>query len=807
MCESKREWVGRWIEPVQETVSAEPEFSLAQMFSGAPLPPQDPPEERLHPTILLRRRFVSTAPVEKATLRMTARGLYEAHIDGSAVTDAVLLPGFTSYHKDLRYQEFDVTNLLASMGEHVWSVELADGWWAGRVAVQGQSCQWGDRLQVLGELELRYTDGTCELVGTDDAFVSSHGSRVYADIQIGECRDLRLEPEGWQFVGFDDASWTHVTVTDELPGRGDPAIRAQEAPLARVQARLEPLGWWWEGDAIIVDFGQVIAGWVELSCVLGEGQELVLRHAEALDAQGRFFENIVGRNKDQRDRYIGRGRSELLRPSFTFHGFRYVCIEGWNEAVQGPFDPMRVQAQAIWADMRPTGTMVTSDDRLNRLLANVRWSLTGNLINIPTDCPQRERMGWVGDVLIFAPTAAFFFDVDALMGQWLASVRADQLPDGQVLDYSPAPAAIMGNADFLGSLSSAGWGDAIVEVPWTLWQRYGDLDALRANYDAMCAWHDWCAASAAGEVPAIPGGAVPGAKCGDARYVWDTKFHYGDWMFPSYMTGPDMPGPIATSEATKDLAATAYLAHTSDVLAEVAELLCDTVRAEECRAFAANVRRAFAGRFLRGEGLLDREFQGCYVLALAFDMFPEDQRQAAADHLAQMVGDNDNRLDVGFLGMPYLLDVLCDWGHGDVAEALLMQDACPSWLYEVDRGGTTIWESWANVAPDGTVGTFSFNHCAFGCVADWMARHVGGLTPAAPGYAEFRVAPHPVGGLSFCHTEYESAYGRIAVAWEHADDDTLRVELDVPEATVARVLLPSWSQERVLGSGSHVLFG
>lgn len=800
-------WTGRWIEPKQEPVTEEPEFSLAQMFGGAPMPEQAPVEERLHPTQLLRRAFETHGQVEHATLRMTARGLYQTWIDGRPVTEAVLLPGFTSYHKDLRYQEFDVTALLTEPGGHVWAAELADGWWAGRVAVQGQSAQWGDRLQLLGELVVQYADGTREVVGTDGSFVAAPGSRVYADIQIGEKRDLRLEQESWQLPEFDDAGWIPVMVTDELPGTGEPALLPQEAPLARVQAALSPVSWWREDNAIVVDFGQVIAGRVALECLLGDCQELVLRHAEALDASGRFFENIVGRNKDQRDVFVGRGQCERLEPAFTFHGFRFVRIEGWDEALQGPFDPTCIEAHAIWAGMRYTGRMITSDTRLNRLLENVLWSARGNLINVPTDCPQRERIGWVGDALIFAPTASFLYDVNALMRQWLASVRADQLADGQILDYSPAPRAIMGSAEFLGALSSAGWGDAIVLVPWTLWQRYGDLDVLRDNYEAMCAWHDFSVASAAGEMPAIPGGEAPGVKEGDDRYIWDTKFHYGDWMFPSYMMGPDAPGPVATAKATADLCATAYLAHTSDVLAQVAELLGDEDRTRECRTYAANVRRAFVSRFVRGDGLLDREFQGCYVLALAFDLLPEEQRQAAADHLAQMVVSNGNRLDVGFLGMPHLMDVLCRWGHANVAEALLYQDVCPSWLYEVDRGATTIWESWANVAPDGTVGTYSFNHYSFGCVEDWMARYVGGLAPAAPGYEMILVAPHPVGDLRFCHTSFESVRGPIRVDWERVESDRLRVEVELPAGVRARMQLPSWSEPRTAGVGSHVFFG
>lgn len=785
-------WNASWITSTQPKATTEPELTVEMMFVTHQIPKSAPLEERLRKPALLRRSItLADKPIAKAELRMTAHGIYHATINGAEVTEAVFTPDFTSYGKFLMYQTYDVTALLAP-GENVWGVELADGWYVGRISATGDSCQFGDQLAVLGELEVTYADGTTELVCTDDSWSCSTGRYTYADLFIGEKDDLGRDQPGWNAPGFDAAGWDGAVVT------ATPDDAAAYAPLAPQQGpatvrreRLAVSSWWCEDEpdgsmAIIVDFGQVIAGRVQLSCHLDEGQEIRLEHSEVLDENDRFFSNIQGRNKDQTDVFVGRGRDEELEPIFTFHGFRYVRISGWR----GDFDPACIVAVAIRSDLRTTGHLVTSDKRINKLMENIEWSQRGNMLSIPTDCPQRERAGWTGDFQVFAPTATFFMDMESFSDRWLRSVRADQTADGQVLDYSPAAKCIFTTGLF-GSYSSTGWGDAIVMVPWTLYQRYGHKRVLEENYDAMLRWHEFCRTSAAGD------------KTGDDRYVWDTKFHYGDWMFPSYMLGPDAKGPIETSMATKELVATAFLSHVSALTARVARVLGHEDDACEFDAYAAEVRRVFVERFYKGDGRMDREFQGCYVLPLAFDLLPASERQATADHLSQMITANGDRLDTGFLSVPYLLDVLGSYGHEDQAERLLWQGNCPSWLYEVDHGATTIWESWGAIQTDGTVGVYSFNHYAFGCVGDWIVRHVGGLTCRKPGFAEFDVTPAGVAGIDFSELTYESAAGTIRVRWGRGEDG-VRLELKVPEGALAHVHLPGQS-ERVLPGGSYIL--
>ncbi len=781
----KRDWQARWITSTQPKATEEPILTVEMMFITHEIPVSAPLEERLRKPALLRKSFsLEGKKVASAQLLMTAHGIYHATINGRDVSETLFAPEFTSYGKILQYQTYDVTELLED--QNVWGIVLADGWYAGRVGATGDSCQFGDTLTVLGELVITFEDGTRQVVCTDDGFECSTGKYVYSDIFIGEKQDLRLDEPGWDAVrdpSLGEAGAWEPAV--EVEGDYDVLV-PQEGPAVVRREQLPVASWWHEDGTLVLDFGQVIAGRVRISAHLAEGQQITLEHAEALDASGRFFSNIQGRNKDQIDVFVGRGQDETLEPDFTFHGFRFVRITGW----EGEFDPACVKAFAIYSDLRETGHLVTSDERVNHLLDNIEWSQRGNMLSVPTDCPQRERMGWTGDIQVFSPTSTFFMDTEAFLRRWLASVRADQGADGQVIDYSPAPKSIYTTGLF-GSYSSAGWGDAIIMVPWTLYQRYGHKDVLAENYEAMLAWHSFCVDSAAGD------------KDGDARYVWDTKFHYGDWMFPSFMIGPDAKGPIETAMATKDLVATAFLAYSSALLARIARELGRYDDAAAFESYAGNVRRAFQNRFYLGEGRLASDFQGPYVLALAFDLLPESERQATAEYLSQMITANGDRLDTGFLSVPYLLDVLGRFGHADQAARVFFQEGCPSWLYEVEHGATTIWESWAAVQTDGTVGAYSFNHYAFGCVGDWVVRKVGGLSVREPGFAEFDVAPAQVEELEFANLSYETAFGTIDVAWRR-EGDVVRLELTVPAGTIAHVTMPG-EAERSFGAGSYVL--
>ncbi|WP_099224530.1 alpha-L-rhamnosidase [Listeria costaricensis] len=772
-----RVWQAKWITSPEGEIKPEKAFSLKEMFEGAGQMETEPVEERLRPPAYFIKRFsLPEKEVVAAFLHITARGIYEAKLNGRAVTDACFAPDYTSYQHYLQYQTYEITDLLAE--ENSWSVVLADGWYGGRISVQGGSAQFGDRLSFLGEIELRLADGEVRLIGTDDEFGYTTGKYCYSDICIGEKQDLRLDVEGQ----LDSVALRPVQVVSEDYG----ALVPQFGPQVKVMEELPARKIWREGDAVIVDFGQVIAGRVALSLDLAEGQRVEIEHAEVLDEQGQFFNNIVGRNKDQRDVYIGRGERAELVPAFTFHGFRFIRITGYEK----PLACCDLKAQVLYSAMRKAGHMKTSNLKINQLLANIEWSQKGNMLSIPTDCPQRERVGWTGDIQVFSPTASFFMDVEDFLTRWLQNVTYEQLASGEVLDYSPAPKDFYQSVEFTGSLSSAGWGDAIILVPWVLYERYGNTNVLAACYEAMVKWHEFSKRSAAGD------------KEGDARYIWDTKFHYGDWMFPSYMIGPQAKGPMETAKVTKDLVATAFLAHSSEILGKIAARLGKKEDAAGFKGYSDEVRRAFEERFYQ-DGQLTADFQGCYTLAVAFDLLREEHKAAAVGRLVDLIEANQFKLDTGFLSVPYLLDVLADNGYAETARRVFLQEECPSWFYEINQGATTIWESWAGIDPDGgKVGRYSFNHYAFGCVGDWLVRKVGGLKVKKPGFEEFYVAPDFDFPIAFLALTYETKYGQIRIHWQKDEAGGMAVECEVPERTTGFLVLPDGA---AAGLGSEYL--
>lgn len=753
-------WSARWISAPWAKVNPEPEFSLAEMFGGQRAP-QQPVSQRLKPAVVFERHF-NVDRVQSGHLSLTAQGIYQAYLNDQPVSQALFAPDYTAYGQCLQYQTYDVTPLLHD-GENTLKIVVADGWYAGRISVQGGSAQFGDQLALLAELVVIDFGGHQQIIASDEQFEIGTGKWQYADIQIGEKQDLRLTNhiEQAQAATVIDADYSRLTL--------------QAGPQVQRQAFLNPTKIWREGDAWIVDFGQVLVGRVRLTTMLNTGQQITIAHSEVLDEAGHFFTNIVGRNKDQTDVFIGRGRVDVMEPDFTFHGFRYAKISGLAQ-----LSAKDLVAVVIHSDLQPTGQITTSDPRINRLLTNVRWSQRGNMLSIPTDCPQRERVGWTGDMQVFAPASTFYYDTEAFIRRWLAAVRIDQQPDGEIIDYSPAPKDFYKSVEFTGSLSSAGWGDAIIMVPWTLYQRFGDVGVLQENYQAMKRWHEFAVHSAAGD------------KTGDARFLWDTKFHYGDWMLPSIMAATK-GNPMATSEATKDVVATAFLAHHSDLLAKIADLLGDDPT--PYTTYATNVRRAFTDTFVTDTGLT-ADYQGCYVLALAFDMVPEALKTRLVSRLVALIHANCDCLDTGFLSVPYLLDVLVDNGEADLAKKVFLQDQCPSWLYEVDQGATTIWETWAGIQPDGTVAPFSFNHYAMGCVLDWFVRKVVGLQAMAPGYQRVLIQPQ-VDVVKDFKVAYQTRHGQISVTKQ---DHQLTVS--VPNAIEAEIQLPGQQSVTVVGTRS-----
>ncbi|MBQ1490683.1 MAG: hypothetical protein IIZ39_01880, partial [Blautia sp.] len=472
-------------------------------------------------------------------------------------------------------------------------------------------------------------------------------------------------------------------------------------------------------------------------------------------------------------------------------------ITGWPGEISADAFTM----VAYTSEMEDLGSFTTSDERLNQLQQNIYWSQVSNTISIPTDCPQREKAGWTGDIMAFAPTLCFNRHANAFLSAWMENVRAEQMENGAVpmiVPYLKAYATFL--RDNLGTDTSCGWGDASIIVPLRVYEAYGDKRILEENYPCMKRWMAYIEERANNHHP-------EGYETWDqerkerSRYLWNTDFHFGDWLIPSMVLGnPDAMAMNNTAYATMGIVAPAYYAFSAKNMANIATILGKEEDAKAYQELYEKIREAFILEYVHEDGTLDADFQGIYVIALQMGLVPEDKKQRMGDHLVDLIEKNGNRLDTGFLSVLFLMDVLCDIGRSDVAYRLLYQTKCPSWLYEVEAGATTLWESWGAISEDGTVSTYSYNHYAFGCVGEWMYRRIGGLTATSPAYRSFRVSPDFTCGLTHAEVKEETPYGLAFVSWRRAGD-TAMVSVHVPVGTKAEILLPGITKE--VGSGDY----
>ncbi len=733
---------------------------------------------RSEPAVYLRREFEVPGPVAQARLYATALGVYEPSLNGAVVGDHVLAPGWTSYNHRLRYQTFDVTALL-HVGRNVIGAIVGDGWYRGRLGFQGGRRNiYGDRLAFLAQLEIHYADGTTDVVGTDDSWRAAAGPILASDLYDGETYDARLGLDDWTLAGHDAAGWSEVmTIERDLA-----TLVAPVGPPVRRIELLEPVSTLAASSgATILDFGQNLVGRLRIT-VQGEmGSTVTLRHAEVLE-DGELCVRPL-RSAAATDRYVVRGAgAETWEPRFTFHGFRYAEVSG----TRGEVDPSSIRAVVCGSDLERTGWFECSDPLVNRLHENVVWSMRGNFVDVPTDCPQRdERLGWTGDIAVFAPTATFLYDCAGFLSSWLADLAADQRAAGGrvpsvVPDMLP-PRDTEALLDW--SAPTAGWGDAAVIVPWTLYQRFGDRRVLEDQYESMRSWVDLTAALA-----------------GPSR-VWRDGFQWGDWLDPA--APADRPDLGRTDSS---LVATAHFARSAQLLADSASVLGNAEDEKRYRTLAAQVRAAFVNEYVRPDGTLTSHSPTAYALALEFRLLREEGlRATAGGRLAELVEEDGYRIGTGFLGTPLVCDALTSVGEHEAAYRLLMQRECPSWLYPVTMGATTVWERWDSLLPDGTInsdGMTSFNHYAFGAVADWLHRTVAGLAPAEPGYRMLRIRPLPGGGLTHARARHITPYGEAISAWR-IENDTFRLDVTVPPGTEARVTLPGATDELAVGPGTH----
>ncbi|MDR6436752.1 alpha-L-rhamnosidase [Paenarthrobacter nicotinovorans] len=736
------------------------------------------PNEDFNGAPLLRKEFPLAdghgLPV-KAILRATSFGVFEASINGRRVGEDVLSPGWSAYEWRLRYRSYDVTHLLEP--DNVIGAALGNGWYRGNLSWNGNSAFYGSELGFFGQLVIEYADGFIQTISTDTSWQSGPSATLANDLYNGQTIDARLATDAWTKSGFDAKSWGGVHALEFETARlaepiSPPVVRNEV--LKPVDIFTSPSG------KTLVDFGQNLVGWLRFTVQGARGDIVSVRHAEVLE-DGELGVRPL-RTAQATDSLILSGGQDFFEPTFTFHGFRYAEVSGWP----GELTVDAVEAVVVHSALERTGTFECSNPLVNQLHRNIVWGLKGNFLDLPTDCPQRnERLGWTGDIAVFTPTAAYLYDVKDFLQDWLRDLAAEQkAADGMVpftvpdiLKYEEHP------KEFPAPESTALWSEAAVWVPWALWEAYGDKEVLRRQYESMTAHTR----------------RVEGLLSDNG--LWDQGFQFGDWLDPD--AAPDQPW---NSKADNGVVATACLYRTARVTSETASILGHTEDAKHFSDLADRVRAAFNTHYVGPDGTILSDCTTVYALALAFEVLDGgDDRTFAGNRLSELVSRNGYRVSTGFAGTPFITWALSESGHLEDAYRLLLEEQCPSWLYPVTMGATTVWERWDSMLPDGTINQgemTSFNHYALGAVADWLHQVVGGIRPLEPGYAKVLYAPRPGHGIDWAKTSLVTPHGTVAGEWQFQDGGEYEFTLTVPAGATAEIDVPTLPRQEV-GAGRH----
>jgi alpha-L-rhamnosidase len=747
------------------------------------------------PVPFLRKTFRLPGAVASARLYVTALGLYECSFNGETVGEDVFTPGWTDYRKRVQYGVYDVGDLLHE-GDNALGAILGDGWAVGFVGLGGRQT-YAERPRLLAQLEVTLQDGSRVTVVSDESWTHGFGPILESDLFMGEAYDARLEFPGWNTPAFDDRGWLSVNRFHDTGA----ALVATNGPTVQRIEELKPVG-----DPVdhsdlirkraILDLGQNMVGRVRFRGRASAGTTVVLRFAEVLDTDGGLYTaNLRGARATDVYTFKGEGE-EVWEPKFTFHGFRYVELSGYPGVVTQD----TVTGVVIHSQMAQTGHFECSDRLLNGLQHNIVWGQKGNFVDVPTDCPQRdERLGWTGDIQVFARTAAFNMDVAGFMTKWARDVADAQTDAGCI---PPVVPSVMSGFDDGGPA----WADAAIICPWTMYLCYGDRRILEENYGVMARFMAFLEATSPGSI-----------RCAPDYEGWRG---FGDWL-------------SINADTPRDLIGTALFAYDARLVADIAEILGREDDAQRYRTLFGEIRDAFGRRFLKGgegvptasaetrrdigqadaisRGTLEvidygpvasEVFNGtftptqtAYVLALHFDILPEHLRPLAAGELVADIRRRNGHLSTGFVGAPYLPYVLSDNGELDTAFALLKQTSWPSWLYSVTQGATTIWERWDGLTEERGFqdpAMNSFNHYAYGSIGAWLYERVAGLEPdpEGPGYKHVYVRPNPGEGLTSARASLRSPYGYTEIAWR-LEGEELHVDVTVPANTTATVTLPA----------------
>lgn len=718
-------------------------------------------EKQRQPASVLRRSF-SVEETDHAVLYITCHGLYEAVLNGQRVGNFVLAPGTGDYKQRLCVQAYDVSDLLKK-GKNEIIVTLGDGWYRGNLGVDGLYNYYGSDLALLCQLEI---DGTPVLVSDGDWEASQNGPTRLNDLEKGETYDARMEEiTGWHGVTLKDFGFSNLCGMDFVP-----ILEQEHFPGKLITTP--------NGEHVI-DFGQNLAGYTELRVMAKEGQRITMWHGETLDENGNFTQKNFDpgdRNKNggipQKLEYICKDGRNVFKPRFSIFGFRYAKIETDIDLTNAEFT-----AIAVYSEMRQTGFFECSDKNVNRLFLNSLWAMRSNFCDIPTDCPTRERAGWTGDAEVFAPTAVFLADCQAVFRKWLGECALAQDKNGLVQNIAPVNHAGGRISNML--QGSAGWGDACIIVPWTLYETYGDKSILEENYDMMCRWLAYCEKRASKT-------RLENIRNPYKKYLVDEGFHFGEWCEPDVDNMAVMK-KIMLHGAPE--VATAYYFRSASLLARIAEVLGKADDAEKYAEIAENAKKAYRFACIK-DGKIVSERQAEYVRPIAFGLLDGEEAQNAADDLDELVKKNNDHLNTGFLSTPFLCSVLADHHHVDTAYRLLLQDTCPSWLYAVKKGATTTWETWDGVRQDGTVHD-SLNHYSYGAISGWLFSGVCGIRLSE---GKLSLVPRPDPSLGFAKAKWDSPVGVIKSGWEY-QNDKLIFHFSVP--VPAHVELPNGEKHEI----------
>lgn len=725
------------------------------------------------PSPYLRREFqLPSKSFTSARLYISARGLFEATINGKLVTEDRFAPGWTEYGKRIPYLAYDVSQLIKK-GVNAVGIVLGDGWYRGNLFNPPARANYGKDLSVLCQLEVLLDNGERLFIKSDGSWHTSTGPIRSSDIYDGETYDARREIPGWNKTGFDAKRWT--AVESFAPPQAE--ITPRQGPLTRTQDRLTTKSIKARPDgSYIYDFGQNLTGAALLKIKGKRGQKIKLRFAEMLNENGSLYlENL--RYAKATDYYICQGNgTETYFPSFTYHGFRYVEISGLEDRP----NKKTLTAIALHSEMAETGSFKCSNPQLTQLQSNIRWGQKGNFLELPTDCPQRdERLGWTGDAHVFFPTAAFNYDVSSFFAQWIETLNDGQTAGGAYPDIAPDVFSVRKDLKFAIDTHShrhgnAGWADAGVICPWELYKAYGDTTILERCYSHMVSWIEYQERTSNNLIrPATA---------------------YGDWLAVDAIKPEWAPTPC-------ELVGTAYFAYTTALMAKVAGIFGydeDVVRFTQ---LGEKIGDAFRNEFVTPSGLLAGDTQTGYLLALSFDLLEGTQQQRAIQRLVELIEKKENHLSTGFLGTPLLCPTLSRFGHTDLAYRILLQTSYPGWLYPIENGATTMWErwnSWNKETGFGPVNMNSFNHYAYGAIGEWLYRTVGGIDqmPGSVAFKQIRFRPQPGGGIEWAKTSLETPQGQARCEWK-LKGTQFELKVEIPPNSIGEIHVPARNSDSI----------